>query len=131
MKLFWTHIWQSRRYQRGTLAERRMIEIRYSIAHALRRQRKRAGVTQKQLAALIGADQATISRLERASLRVTLDYAIYAFLALDVRDYDIGMALVAGMRGDVRTLRSRMARRLARRASPGFRLGTSRRSFCG
>jgi transcriptional regulator with XRE-family HTH domain len=121
MKLFWTHIWRSRRYQRATRAERRMIELRYALAHALRKHRRSARVTQQKLAHMIGSEQATISRLERASLRVTLDYAIYAFIALDLSDADIAAAINASLRGDVQTLRKRMNRRLAQRPAPGFR----------
>jgi transcriptional regulator with XRE-family HTH domain len=120
MKLFWTHIWQSRRYQRGTVAERRMIELRYALAQALRKHRRSQRVTQQKLARMIGSEQATISRLERASLRVTLDYAIYALIALNVSDADIGEAINAGLRVDVQTLRKRMNRRLAQRPAPGF-----------
>ncbi len=121
MKFFWTHVFRSRRYQRGTAAERRMIELRYSLAHALRKHRRGARITQQKLAQMIGSEQATISRLERASLRVTLDYAIYAFIALDMSDTDIGDAINASLRGDIQTLRKRMNRRLAQRAAPGFR----------
>ncbi len=98
-----------------------MIELRYSLAHALRKHRRSARITQQKLARMIGSEQATISRLERASLRVTLDYAIYAFIALDMSDTDIGDAINASLRGDIQTLRKRMNRRLAQRAAPGFR----------
>ncbi len=122
MKFFWTHIYRWRRYRLGTAAERRMIELRYSLGRALRGQRKRKRITQRQLAQIMGADQATISRVERASLGVTFDQVIWAMLALGMSDEAIASAINAGAHPDVQMLRRQMARRLMTKPAAGFRL---------
>lgn len=121
MRLYWTHIWRSRRYQHGTFAERRLLELRYSLARALRARRREKRMTQAGLAKLIGAAPSTISHIERASMRVALEQVIFAMLALEFSDAEIGAAFDAGARKDVRWIRERAARRLARRPSEGFR----------
>ncbi|HEY8507071.1 MAG TPA: helix-turn-helix transcriptional regulator, partial [Steroidobacteraceae bacterium] len=86
-----------------------MIELRYSLGRALRAERKRRRMTQRQLALIMGADQATISRVERASAGVSLDQVIWAFLALDLTDEKIAEAINAGLYHGVKWLRRRMA----------------------
>ena len=103
------------------MAERRMIEIRYSIARALRERRKRKRVTQKSIAKLLGMAPATLSHIERASMRVTLDQAVYVMLALEFTDADIAAAFNAGERKDVQQLRARMELYAAPRPSRGIR----------
>jgi transcriptional regulator with XRE-family HTH domain len=129
--LNWTHIWKSRAYQHGTFAERRMIELRYSVARAVRDHRRKACISQKQLASWLGTGQGTISRIECASMRVSLDQAIYAFIALNVKDADIAQAVDAGARRDVQRLRELGSRRFAKRPSAGFLRAMRRQSATG
>jgi transcriptional regulator with XRE-family HTH domain len=120
MRLWWSHIWRLRAYQRGTATERRMIEIRFSIARAVRQLRRRRGLTQRQVAHMIGANQATVSRMERASTRVSLELAFLAMIALGATDAEIGNAANANALPDVKRLRARMALKYAKRPAPGF-----------
>lgn len=120
MKLFWTHILNSHAYRFGTANDRRMIEIRYSLARTLRDRRRAARITQKKLAVMIGTTQATISHIERASTHVALDYVVYAFFALCASDFEIGNAFNASGRPDVRRLQLQANARLARQPSAGF-----------
>ncbi len=117
MRLYWNHLWRARAYQRNTEIGRLMLEIRFSLAHALKTSRKRAGVTQTELAGWIGSNQATVSRMERPFSRVSLDQIVYALCALGADDADIAEAFHAGARGDIQTLRTRAGLRLYPRAS--------------
>ena len=107
MRLWWNHLWQSDIYRRATAAERRMIEIRFSIAAALKAKRRQRGVTQHALAQEIGVTQMTISRVERASNRVSFDIAVRAFIALDCSDAEIASAFNPAENAGIRRLRSR------------------------
>jgi transcriptional regulator with XRE-family HTH domain len=120
MRLYWSNIWRLRLYQRGTATERRMIELRFSIARAVRQHRRKRALTQKQLARIIGSNQATISRMERASTRVSLEVGFLALIALGASDAEIGNAANASALHDVLRLRARMALKYATRPTPGF-----------
>ena len=104
-----------------------MIELRYSLGRALRAERKRRRMTQRQLALIMGADQATISRVERASAGVSLDQVIWAFLALDLTDEKIAEAINAGLYHGVKWPRRRMALKFEQRPARGFRRARARR----
>jgi transcriptional regulator with XRE-family HTH domain len=127
MELYWPHIWKRKDYQRATVAERRLIEIRFSLARAVRARRKGLRLKQAQLARIVGADPATISRLERASRRVSLDFAFLVLIATDATDEEIADAVNASARRDVWELRWKMARRLAQVPLPGVTQSRRRR----
>ena len=127
MRFYWRHVWKSKRYQRATAVERRMIEIRFSLAKTIRQRRRDLRLTQKKLAKMVGGDQATISRLERATPVVALDFAFLVLLAMDATDEEIADAVNASARRDVWQLRFYMARRYATKPIPKF-VQASRRS---
>jgi transcriptional regulator with XRE-family HTH domain len=96
MRLWWNHIWKSQAYRRGSAAERREIEIRFRVARVLKQKRRSLRVTQHALAKRMGMAQSTLSRVERASNRVSLDVAIRSLIALDCSDAEIASAFNAG-----------------------------------
>lgn len=113
MRLNWNHIWKSDAYRRTTAIDRRMIEIRFVAARAIRAQRRFRKVNQQQLAERMGCARSTISKLEQASDDVSLDNFFRAMLVLDATDEEIANALNPADDASVRILRQRAA-------SPGF-----------
>jgi transcriptional regulator with XRE-family HTH domain len=105
VRLYWTHLLKRRDWRFGTSSERRELEIRYCLAHRLRLHRRRRRVTQKQLAEMIGAAQPTISKIERASPRATIEIFIRAMLALGANDVEIAVAFNAGVDVGIQRLR--------------------------
>ena len=89
MRLLWMHVWRSWRYQSASAEERRLIEIRYALARKLQSTRRRQQITQQQLAQRLRVGQASISRVERASNRVSLDIAVRALISLGCPDAEI------------------------------------------
>jgi hypothetical protein len=87
-----------------------MIELRYTVARAVRDHRRRAKISQKQLAWMLDSAPSTISAIERASPRVTLDQAVRALLVLGADDAAISAAFNPALRHDVEILRKRANR---------------------
>ncbi len=75
--------------------EEAMVELRVSLAEAVRAQRVARGLTQAQLAKDVGTSQAQIARLENGSPKVSLDQAMRVLLELSPK----GIALKVGGRG--------------------------------
>ena len=109
MRLWWNHLWKSSIYRRATAAERRLIEIRYCVAYTLKRKRRASKLTQAALAARIGVTRNTISRIERASNRVSLDHAVRALIAMNCTDTEIGEAFNPLLNRGIEMLRRRAA----------------------
>ena len=107
MRLYWIHVWRSPHYQRATAEERRLIEIRFSLARKLHRTRRGQRVTQQQLAQRLGVAQSSISRVERASNRVSLDIAVRALIQLDCSDAEIAACFNVAEEPGVQCLRRR------------------------
>ncbi len=107
MKFYWTHIFRAFFYRQQPPPERRMTEIRLALAVTLRKRRRAAGLTQAHLAARIGSSQPTISRLERASRRVSLDHFVRAMIALNATSAEISAAFNVDEDRGVQLLRSR------------------------
>lgn len=112
MQLYHIDIFKRRDWRRGDVFTRRMIEIRYAVACAVREHRKRAGISQQRLAYLLDGAPSTISAIERASSRVSLDHAVRALVVLGADDDAVGAAFNAGLRRDVQVLRRRASRPL-------------------
>ncbi|MGQ0562053.1 MAG: helix-turn-helix domain-containing protein [Gemmatimonadota bacterium] len=118
MKVLWPKYVFTQEYMHGTRAERRFIELKLSLAKVLRARRRELGLTQKQLAHRLGADQATISRLERAkSARITIDLYVWALFVLDTSDVDVAAAFHLGVSGVAGAMRGRATLRLFPRAA--------------
>jgi transcriptional regulator with XRE-family HTH domain len=107
MRLYWTHVWRSPHYQRADAEERRLIEIRFSLARKLHSTRRRQRVTQQQLAQRLGVAQSSISRVERASNRVSLDIAVRALIHLGCSDAEIAASFNVAEEPGVACLRRR------------------------
>ena len=103
----WGRISNSEAYRRGSIAERRLLELRVSVGMTLRALRRRLGVTQAELARRIGSAQPTISRIERASEKVSLELAVRALLALEASDAIIAIAFDAANSRAVQKMRER------------------------
>ncbi|WP_406694583.1 helix-turn-helix domain-containing protein [Singulisphaera sp. Ch08] len=74
-------------------AENQIVEFRVALARAIREGREEKGLTQKQLADLIGSSQSRIAKVEAATDEVTVDLMLKALVAVG-RELT---AVVAGM----------------------------------
>lgn len=119
MRLWYTHIWKSRAYRSATADERRLIDIRFSVARTLKDKRRACRITQCQLAQKLGVAQSSISRIERATNYSSIDLAIRAFIALGSPDDEIGAALNASRHPSIQALRRRLE------SPPFYKPGTS------
>ncbi|MGQ0816030.1 MAG: helix-turn-helix domain-containing protein [Gemmatimonadota bacterium] len=88
-----------------------MIEIRFSVARAVKARRRALRVTQKTLAQRITVAQATVSRVERASNRVSLDIAVRSLIVLGCTDAEIAAAFNAEENAGIQLLRRRARER--------------------
>ena len=111
MRLWWNHVWKSPLYRRASADERREMEIRFCVARALKSARRKREVTQKKLAKRLGIAASTISRVERASNRVTLEVAVRCFIALGCSESEIAEAFNSGANAGIHLLRRRARER--------------------
>src|SRR5271154_6428907 len=65
--------------------ERQLLDARVEAAMAVRRQRKTAKISQKQLASRIKTSQPRVAKIERAAQDVSLDQILRAFTAVGGR----------------------------------------------
>ncbi len=107
MRLHYPQIFKRRDWRRGDLFTQRMIEIRYSVASAVRAHRKQAKLSQKRLAFMLDRAPSTISAIEQASPHVSLDQAVRALIVLGADDDALATAFNPGLRRDVQILRRR------------------------
>jgi transcriptional regulator with XRE-family HTH domain len=121
MKLGRHKIYRRKEYQRGDPMTRRIIEIRYSVALALRKMRKERGVSQKALAYMLDAAPSTISAIECASSRVTLEQALRAMIQLGADDEAIANAFNPGLNRGIRILREAVSKPFLNLAEPGVK----------
>ena len=61
--------------------EKQLVEVRLTLALAIRRQRQDRGLSQKQLAERIGTSQPRIAKIEIAAVDVSLDQLVRAYIA--------------------------------------------------
>src|SRR4051812_32443074 len=61
--------------------ERQLLEARVSIAMAIRRQRRAAHLSQKELGARLKTSQPRVAKIERAAADVSLDQLFRAYAA--------------------------------------------------
>jgi transcriptional regulator with XRE-family HTH domain len=69
------------------------VELRVALARFVRKLRKQRALTQAQLAAKMGSDQARISRLELNDPAVSVDQMLEAAFSLGARRKDIVEAI--------------------------------------
>lgn len=73
--------------------EEELIEVRLSLARALRERRKSVRMTQADLAKKIGSSQSRVAKVEMADPSVSLDLLVRAFFATGATHLDMGRAL--------------------------------------
>lgn len=100
-----------------------MLEFRVSAGAALKARRRACGITQAELAARIGSTQPAISRAERGSTKVTLDFVIRALLELDAPDGVIAIAFDAANSPLILRMRERSQLPFFTRPRPRTRAG--------
>ncbi len=61
--------------------ERQLVELRLTLAMAIRRQRQASGLSQKQLAGRMGTTQPRVAKIEVAAADVSLDQLVRAYTA--------------------------------------------------
>ena len=61
--------------------ERRLVQLRLAVSRAVRYQRKKHGVTQKQLANKLKSSQSRVAKIEAAAGDISLDLSIRALFA--------------------------------------------------
>lgn len=108
MRLWWNHLFVSRAYRGASPQERRLIDIRFCLARELKRQRRIHRVTQRMMAERIGVSRAAVSRVERASKRVSLDVGVRCLIELGCTDEEVGSVFNAGSNPGIDVLRRRM-----------------------
>jgi len=64
-----------------TAEERQLVELRLTLACAIRRQRQASGLSQKQLGERIGTTQPRVAKIEIGAADVSLDQLVRAYTA--------------------------------------------------
>jgi ribosome-binding protein aMBF1 (putative translation factor) len=86
----------AREFLKLTPAEDRYIEMRLSLADALKKARARKSWTQGDVAEALGSSQSRVAKMESADDSVTLDLLIRSLLELGASRKAIGQALAGG-----------------------------------
>src|SRR5687768_4455920 len=81
------------RYMELNDAERRVLDVKMAVAKQLYAHRLGTGITQDQLAQLMGTTQARVSAMETVDGTASLDFYIRAMDALEFSDEEITRAL--------------------------------------
>jgi transcriptional regulator with XRE-family HTH domain len=111
MRLWWNHVWRSHAYREATATERRLIELRFCTARAVKAIRRARGISQQELATLAQCSRNSISKMERASNRATFDIAIRCLIALGADDHELANALNPSKNPGIGILRRRAQER--------------------
>jgi hypothetical protein len=78
-----------------TPGEAALVNMRLSLADALRVRRARLGISQGELARRLGSSQSRVAKMEAAEIDVSLDLLVRAILALGGKPADVGHAIAA------------------------------------
>jgi DNA-binding XRE family transcriptional regulator len=70
--------------------EAALIEIRLALVLGVRKRRIERGLTQAELADLLGSSQSRVAKIEAGDMSVSIDLLIRALLALGVSRQEIG-----------------------------------------
>lgn len=76
-----------------TDAEAAYVELRLALSRLLRALREGKGVTQMQLAKLIGSSQSRVAKMEAADVTVSLDLLLRGILAVGGSPQEVGRFL--------------------------------------
>lgn len=77
-------------------AERAFIETKLALAEGVRRRRRRARLTQAQLARRIGSSQSRVAKMEAADPSVSMDLMVRSLLRLGASTHDIARLIRGG-----------------------------------
>jgi hypothetical protein len=70
-----------------------LIDIKFSLADALRKRRARLGMTQAHVAGKIGSSQSRLAKMESAEDSVSIDLLVRALLELGASRKDVAAAV--------------------------------------
>lgn len=70
-------------------AEMAIVEMKVALAKALVEKRKKAKVTQVNMARIIGSSQSRVAKIEKADSSVSLELMIKSFLSLGATKKDV------------------------------------------
>lgn len=76
-------------------AEEALVEIKLALSRSLCRQRAKRGLTQTEMARLLGSSQSRVAKMEGADASVTVDLLVRSLLALGASRREVGRALAA------------------------------------
>jgi predicted XRE-type DNA-binding protein len=74
-------------------AEEAMIEVRLALTEKLRETRETKGLTQVQLAGLLGSSQSRVAKMEAGARDVTIDLLISSLFRLGLTQKDVARAI--------------------------------------
>ncbi len=74
-------------------AEEAMIEVRLALTEKLRETRETRGLTQVQLAGLLGSSQSRVAKMEAGAGDVTIDLLISSLFRLGLTQKDVARAI--------------------------------------
>jgi DNA-binding XRE family transcriptional regulator len=72
-----------------TLEERRYVELKLALRASLRAERRTQGITQAELADLLGSSQSRVAKMEAGDPSVSIDLLLKALLRLGLSNQDI------------------------------------------
>ena len=78
--------------------ESALVNMRLSLAKAVRRRRLAQHVSQQDLACLIGSSQSRVAKLESGSKGITIDLMVRAMLATGAEPREVGRVLATAGR---------------------------------
>jgi ribosome-binding protein aMBF1 (putative translation factor) len=77
-------------------AEEALVNMRLSLAGAVRGRRARLGVSQSELARRLGSSQSRVAKLEAGEANVSFELLVRALLATGAKPREVGEAIAAG-----------------------------------
>jgi len=69
--------------------ENTIIEVKIWLGHAIKEQRVRRGMTQKQLGRLLGSSQSRVAKMEAADSSVSIDLMVRSLLRMGATRNDV------------------------------------------
>lgn len=71
------------------------VDLKLKLADALRERRTKRGISQEELAALVGSSQSRIAKMERGDASVSIDLLVRSLLAMGAKPKDVGRSIAA------------------------------------
>jgi len=71
------------------------VELKLTLADALKKRRAKRKISQQQLATLIGSSQSRVAKMERGDASVSLDLLFRSLLAMGANPKDLGRSIAA------------------------------------